>query len=55
MNHLLLVSHSPRRPDDVGQVCVTCRPISDVLRIANSHRFHATRNPMSSLNPSFAH
>ena len=43
--------HRARRRDTAS----TCSPVSDVFRMANSHRFHATRNPASSLKPSFAH
>src|SRR5436190_23712978 len=55
MNHLLPVSHATPGPATYSRYCVAWMPVSDVLRIAKSHRFQATRNPTSSLNPSFAH
>src|SRR5262245_43193686 len=55
MMALLSTSHDADGPITYARYRVAWMPVPEVFRMANSHRFHATRNPISSLNPSFAH
>src|SRR2546422_1598311 len=47
--------HSAPAPHAYAMFVVACNPVSDINTIAYSHKFHATRNAVRSLNPSFAH
>src|SRR5262249_11734787 len=54
-NHLFSAIQRAPGPSAYDRFVTTVRPIPDITRMANTHRSHATMNPMNSLKPSLAH